>query len=65
MVFSRRILGWRVATSKATSLVLSVLEQALFVRRRGDAQFTATGLVHHCQRRSHATRPLEIANGYM
>jgi transposase InsO family protein len=46
-VFSRRILGWRVSTSKATPLVLSVLEQALFVRRRGDAQFTATGVVHH------------------
>jgi transposase InsO family protein len=46
-VFSRRILGWRVSTSKATPLVLSVLEQALFVRRRGDAQFTATGLIHH------------------
>ena len=46
-VFSRRILGWRVSTSKATPLVLSTLEQALFVRRRGDAQFTATGLVHH------------------
>jgi transposase InsO family protein len=46
-VFSRRILGWRVSTSKATPLVLSTLEQALFVRRRGDAAFTATGLVHH------------------
>ena len=28
-VFSRRILGWRVSTSKATPLALSVLEQAL------------------------------------
>jgi transposase InsO family protein len=46
-VFSRRILGWRVSTSKATPLVLSVLEQALFTRRRADARFTATGLVHH------------------
>src|SRR5512142_2352714 len=44
-VFSRRILGWRVTTAKTTELVSSVLEQALFARRRGDAAFTATGLV--------------------
>jgi transposase InsO family protein len=46
-VFSRRILGWRVSTSKTTPLVLSVLEQALFTRRRADARFTAAGVVHH------------------
>jgi putative transposase len=46
-VYSRRILGWRVTTTKTTPLVLSVLEQALFTRRRGNAEFTATGLVHH------------------
>ncbi|GAC55771.1 putative transposase [Gordonia amicalis NBRC 100051 = JCM 11271] len=46
-VFSRRILGWRVMTSKTTPLVTSVLEQALFTRRRTDFSFTATGLVHH------------------
>jgi putative transposase len=46
-VFSRRILGWRVTTTKTTALVSSVLEQALFTRRRGDATFTATGLIHH------------------
>ena len=46
-VFSRRILGWRVSTSKAAPLVASVLEQALFTRRRQDVTFTATGLVHH------------------
>jgi putative transposase len=46
-VYSRRILGWRVATSKATPLVLSVLEQALFTRRRTSFEFTAHGLVHH------------------
>lgn len=46
-VYSRRILGWRVTTSKATPLVHSVLKQALFTRRRGNTQFTATGLVHH------------------
>jgi putative transposase len=46
-VYSRRILGWRVTTSKATPLVLSVLEQALFTRRRTNVEFTTTGLLHH------------------
>jgi len=46
-VYSRRILGWRVSTSKTTPLVMSTLEQALFTRRRADSRFTATGLVHH------------------
>ena len=46
-VYSRRILGWRVSTSKTTPLVSSALEQALFTRRRGNAAFTATGLIHH------------------
>jgi len=46
-VYSRRILGWRVSTSKATPLVMSALEQALFTRRRTDARFTSKGLVFH------------------
>jgi len=46
-VFSRRILGWRVMSSKATPLVTAVLEQALFTRRYSESRFTATGLVHH------------------
>ncbi len=46
-VYSRRILGWRVMTSKTTPLVSGVPEQALFTRRRIDSCFTATGLVHH------------------
>lgn len=46
-VFSRRILGWRVMTSQPTTLVLSALEQALFVRRRTNAEFTTEGLLHH------------------
>jgi putative transposase len=46
-VYSRRILGWRVSTSKTTPLVLSALEQALFTRRRTSMEFTADGLVHH------------------
>ncbi len=45
-VYSRRILGWRVSTSKATPLVTAVLDQAVFTRRR-QFRFTGTGLVHH------------------
>ena len=36
-----------MSASKTTPLVSSALEQALFTRRRGNAGFTATGLVHH------------------
>jgi putative transposase len=44
--YSRRILGWRAATSMHTQLVLDALEQAVWVRRRqGSATFS--GLVHH------------------
>lgn len=46
-VYSRRVLGWRVSTSKATPLVTSALEQALFTRRRTNVEFTSTGLLHH------------------
>jgi putative transposase len=46
-VFSRRILGWRVASAKTTPLVLSALEQALFTRRRTNVAFTASGMVFH------------------
>lgn len=46
-VYSRRILGWRVASSMTTALVAAALDQALFTRRRTDTRFTSTGLVHH------------------
>lgn len=46
-VFSRRILGWRVSTSKQTHLVTDALRQALDVRQRRQSAWTATGLVHH------------------
>jgi putative transposase len=44
--YSRRILGWRVATSMRTALVLDALEQALWTRRH-DGQDSLAGLVHH------------------
>lgn len=44
--YSRRILGWRAATSMKTALVLDALEQALWTRRR-DGRGSLAGLVHH------------------
>ncbi len=44
--YSRRILGWRAATSMRTALVLDALEQALWTRRR-NGNGDLAGLVHH------------------
>ena len=44
--YSRRILGWRAATTMKTALVLDALEQALWTRRR-DGRGDLSGLVHH------------------
>jgi putative transposase len=46
-VFSRRILGWRVTTTKHTAMVTDALRQALQVRHRSEQAWTAVGLVHH------------------
>ena len=43
---SRRILGWRAATSMTTPLVLDCLEMAFFPRRREGAN-DFVGLTHH------------------
>jgi putative transposase len=43
--YSRRILGWRAATSMRTALVLDALEQALWTRRRDGRDLA--GLIHH------------------
>jgi putative transposase len=43
--FSRRIVGWSAATSKATPLVLGALEMGLWQRDR--AGHDRSGLVHH------------------
>ncbi len=43
-VFARRIIGWRVARSMQTELVLDALEQALWARSG------AKGVVHHSDR---------------
>jgi putative transposase len=44
-VYSRRIVGWRCATSMPTDLPLDALEMALDLRARRDEDIT--GLVHH------------------
>lgn len=46
--FSRYIVGWRVATSLRTDLVLDALEQAIWTRQAQDL----SGLVHHSDRGS-------------
>jgi putative transposase len=48
-VFSRRIVGWRTATSMPTSLPLDALEMALWTRQRQGhtAHGRLDGLVHH------------------
>ncbi len=45
-VYSRRILGWRAATSMKTALVLDALEMAIWARGRHGAT-DLSGLVHH------------------
>ena len=47
-IHSRRIVGWRAATSLRTDLALDALEQGLWTRER--EQREATGLVHHSDR---------------
>ena len=44
--YARRILGWRVATSMRTALVLDALEQAVWTRARENSG-ELTGLIHH------------------
>jgi putative transposase len=45
-VYSRRILGWRAATSMTTPLVLDALEQAIWTRRQAGVT-DLQGLIHH------------------
>ncbi len=45
-VFSRRIVGWRAATTMTTELVLGCLEHAVWSRSQ-DGISDLTGLVHH------------------
>ncbi|SDJ05406.1 putative transposase [Arthrobacter subterraneus] len=47
-VFSRRIVGWQVATSLYTELALDALEMGIWSRTKDGADLT--GLVHHSDR---------------
>lgn len=46
-VFSRRILGWRVSTSKEATLVTDAFRHALATRRWEHVTWTSKGLIHH------------------
>jgi putative transposase len=45
--YSRRILGWRAATSMRTSLVLDALEHAVWVRHQEGVTDLAGLICHH------------------
>ena len=45
--YSRRILGWRAATSMRTSLVLDALEQAVWTRTRDGVGDLSELICHH------------------
>jgi putative transposase len=45
-VYARRIVGWKVSSSARTDFVLDALEQALYARRRSEAE----QLLHHSDR---------------
>jgi putative transposase len=45
--YSRRIVGWRAATTMRTALVLDALEQAIWTRQRGGAPSLAGLICHH------------------
>jgi len=49
--YARRILGWRVASTMATSMVLDVIEQAIWTRQQ-EAIFNLKDVVHHTDRGS-------------
>lgn len=46
-VHSRRILGWRVSTSKEAPMVTDALKQALTTRKIAEPRWDAKGLIHH------------------
>jgi putative transposase len=52
--YARRILGWRVASTMATSMVLDSIEQAIWTRQR-EGIFDLKEVVHHTDRGSQYT----------
>jgi putative transposase len=61
--YSRRILGWRAATSMRTALVLDALEHALWTRRQ-DGHGSLAGLIHHHDAGSPSTRLSRSLSGW-
>jgi putative transposase len=49
--YARRILGWRVATTMATSMVLDAIEQAIWTRQQ-EGVLDLKDVVHHTDRGS-------------
>jgi putative transposase len=52
--YARRILGWRVASTMATSMVLDAIEQAIWTRQH-EGIFNFKHVVHHTDRGSQYT----------
>ena len=52
--YARRILGWRVAATMATSMVLDSIEQAIWTRQR-EGVFDLKDVIHHTDRGSQYT----------
>ena len=52
--YARRILGWRVAATMNTTMVLDSIEQAIWIRRR-EGVFDLKDVVHHTDRGSQYT----------
>jgi putative transposase len=53
--YARRILGWRVAATMATSMVLDAIEQAIWTRQQ-EGIFNFKDVVHHTDRGSQPIR---------
>ena len=49
--YARRVLGWRVASTMATYLVLDAIEQAMWIRQQ-EGVMDLKHVVHHTDRRS-------------
>ena len=52
--YARRILGWRVATTMTTTMVLDAIEQAIWTRAR-EGIFDLKDVVHHTDQGSQYT----------
>lgn len=53
-VYARRILGWRVASTMANSIVLDSIEQAIWTRQHEGVFDLKDVVVHHTDRGSQA-----------